>query len=152
LARHPTAAKKLADEFQLRSVKKLYIGVLRGQLMLNAGTWAHPLTDKSEGRRNPAGIAKDRVPCETRFQIIKSSPHFTLCEFDLITGRQHQIRKHAALARHALVGDPRYGDRDYNEKISERYSESRLCLHCLKITILGQVIESATPVSFEKMF
>ena len=51
------------------------------------------------------------------------------------TGRQHQIRKHAALAKHQVLGDTRYGDRRYNMMIAKRYSFNELCLCASKIEV-----------------
>ena len=34
---------------------------------------------------------------------------YTLCEFELKTGRTHQIRVHASYMRHPVTGDPVYG-------------------------------------------
>ncbi len=117
-ALNESAAKFFSDEFQKRTIEKKYIGILRGTLPVTDGVWSNPLTDKAEGRKNPQGLSKERVSCETQFKVIEQSKYFSLCEFNLITGRQHQIRKHAALAKHALVGDQRYGDKSYNKKIA----------------------------------
>lgn len=152
LALDENAARTLAEEFQKREVEKVYVGVLRGVLVGDeSGVWSQPLSDKAEGRDNPAGLATNRVPCETRFRILQKSAHNTLCEFDLKTGRQHQIRKHCALARHALVGDPRYGDKRYNQQMAERYSDGRMFLHCLRLTLLGRKIEAPLPRTFFKI-
>lgn len=152
------AARKYAEQFQFKTVKKIYVGVLRGLLGdridsdRRTGTWNLPLSDKSEGRVNPAGVARDRVACETRYEIVRCSRYFTMCDFDLITGRQHQIRKHAAIAGHTLVGDTRYGDSKYNRKIGSIYGESRMFLHCKSIELMGRKIQSETPASFAKLF
>jgi len=129
------AAAQVASIFQNRQLQKKYIGVLRGQLKDDEGTWKQSLTDKAEGRKNPAGMAKDRVDCETKYKVLKKNSFFTLCEFDLITGRQHQIRKHTALCNHPLVGDPRYSDPKYNQKIFKIYSTERMFLHCERLEL-----------------
>lgn len=151
LALNSDRASRLSDEFQKRSVKKLYTGVLRGQLKIKKGSWIRPLTDKAEGRKNPEGSSRDRVPCETKFLVVKESQYFSLCEFDLITGRQHQIRKHTAGVNHPIVGDPRYGDPKYNDKIAILYRSDRMYLHCSCIEILGLKIDCPAPESFEKL-
>lgn len=146
------AAAKVAHEFQTQRVRKIYIGVLRGQLKPQEGVWDRPLTDKGEGRKNPEGSARERVSCVTQFRVLKSSSYFSLCEFDLMTGRQHQIRKHAALTNHPLVGDPRYGEPKYNEKIKNLYKFSRMVLHCSRLEVLGQVIDCPRPKIFDELF
>ena len=151
LALNESAARALAEEFQERTVKKIYVGVQRGALKTAGGVWNQSLTDKAEGRNNPAGLSKARVPCETRFKVLKANKYFTYCEFDLLTGRQHQIRKHTALANHALVGDPRYGDAKYNRRMAEIYGTDRMFLHCHRLEIAGQKLEAAIPAVFAKI-
>lgn len=147
VALHQESAKKLSYEFQKKKVTKTYVGILRGQLKDSEGTWTLKLTDKAEGRKNPQGLSAERLSCETRYKVLKSSKYFTYCQFDLITGRQHQIRKHASLEKQSLVGDQRYGDPKYNKKIKLLYKNHRIFLHSQRIEILGMVFES--PVSDE---
>lgn len=152
LALNSEAAQKYSSEFQNRHVKKIYHGILRGQLKESSGSWTRPLTDKAEGRKNPQGQSHDRVPCETKFSTLKQNKYFTLCELDLITGRQHQIRKHTALVNHPLVGDSRYGENKYNEKIAKIYSTQRLFLHCSHIKIFNLSIDCPYPENFHSLF
>ena len=81
-------------------------------------------------------------------KLKKKSKYFTLCEFDLVTGRQHQIRKHAAVNQHALVGDPRYGDDKYNKRMAEIYKTKRMFLHCSELVLQGIKIKSPLPEIF----
>ncbi|MNL61460.1 tRNA pseudouridine synthase C [compost metagenome] len=68
-------------------------------------------------------------------RVIESNKYFSLVEVRLLTGRQHQIRKHAALAKHAIVGDTRYGDGKYNDKMAEVYGTDRMFLHAFRLTL-----------------
>ena len=151
LALNETSARSLAKEFENRSVDKIYAGVLRGELKQSPGIWNQSLTDKAEGRKNPAGMSRDRVACETQFSVLKANKYFSFCQFNLITGRQHQIRKHSALVNHPLVGDARYGDPRYNSKMADLYKTDRMFLHCHRIQILGQNLESLIPEKFNKL-
>jgi RluA family pseudouridine synthase len=148
LALNDQSASRLAKEFESRSVAKFYSGILRGLLKTAEGTWNSPLTDKAEGRGSPQGSLRDRVTCETRFTVARSSKYFSLCEFQLLTGRQHQIRKHAALANHAIVGDDRYGDPKYNHRMAEIYKTGRMFLHAARLEIAGFKLESPVPAEF----
>jgi tRNA pseudouridine65 synthase len=152
LALNEESARSLAQAFEQRAVSKTYVGILRGSLPLDEGVWTAPLSDKAEGRLNPAGQAKNHVPCETRYKVLKRSRYFSMCEFDLITGRQHQIRKHCAIAKHALVGDPRYGDAKYNGRMRDFYQTERMFLHCSRLKVLNHAIESELPLDFQKLF
>lgn len=148
LALDEKAARSFSEAFESSSVEKKYIGLLRGVLKTENGVWDKPLTDKAEGRKNPTGLSKDRVFCETHYQVIKKNKYFSFCEFDLKTGRQHQIRKHSAMSGHPLVGDARYGETKYNKKIQQLYNRERMFLHCCKIQILDWEIVADTPADF----
>ncbi len=151
LALNEKAAREWAERFQTREVTKIYRAIVRGNLARPSGTWNKPLTDKAEGRMNPQGPAGNRVPCETHFQVLDQNRYFSLIELDLRTGRQHQIRKHSALDRHAIVGDPRYGDKAYNSKMAKLYETDRLFLHCHRLSFENLIWESPMPEAFAKL-
>lgn len=146
------AAKSWSQEFQAREVSKIYEGVLRGSIKSQEGVWSLPLTDKAEGRKSPQGSPRDRVPCETHYRVLLQSKYFSHLEFDLKTGRQHQIRKHCVLGAHALVGDDRYGDPKYNSRMAGIYKSKRLFLHCREIGIKQRRIVSPVPSIFADLF
>jgi 23S rRNA-/tRNA-specific pseudouridylate synthase len=114
--------------------EKIYRALLRGQMKESSAIWNKPLTDQAEGRKNPQGVSKNRIACSTEFTALRRSKYFTEAELKLNTGRQHQIRKHAALANHAIVGDPRYNDASYNANIFKIYDIQRMFLHAEKIS------------------
>lgn len=157
LSLNSKSASSLAAQFQERQTEKIYRAVLRGALPQsdNQLEWTFPITDKAEGRKNPQGLSKDRVEAKTLFKVINNNSYFSLVEVQLLTGRQHQIRKHSALAKHAIVGDPRYGDPKYNEKMAKIYGTSRMFLHAQRLTIVidgvKKTFESETPPEFIKI-
>ena len=53
----------------------------------------------------------------------------TLIRVRLETGRTHQIRAHLAAIGHPLLGDPRYGDRNANDKARATFGTHRTLLH-----------------------
>ncbi len=145
-------AAELAQLFQNKEVQKLYQGVVAGRLP-EKGTWLLPLSDKGEGWKNPAGRVEDRKNCETHFRLLKSSAYFSWMEFDIRTGRQHQIRKHCVLSGHALIGDSRYGNPKYNSKIQQLYGFNRMALHCSEMTLASsEKLVSQAPLEFELLF
>ncbi len=143
-------ASELAEKFQNKTTEKSYYAILRGHLDVTEKwkTWDFPISDKAEGRKNPQGLLKDRVAAKTQYKVVKSNKYFSLVEVNLLTGRQHQIRKHAALAGNPIVGDPRYNDGKYNEKMAEIYGEERMYLHAFKLAIQvqGRVQTFDTPL------
>ncbi len=151
LALTDQAASDLAKQFQERSVSKFYEGVCAGKLAAT-GSWTDPLSDKAEGAKNPAGLVADRKACETDFKLLKQSEYFSWVQFQIHTGRQHQIRKHCALHGRALIGDPRYGNPKYNQKISDIYHFRRMALHSSHLVISGIEISCDAPSDFLSLF
>ena len=117
--------------FQARNIGKCYLAVLHGQLAgegKGAGLWTFALAPSGAGRRQPAGRGQ-RVACRTAFQAILHSDHYTLAACSPLTGRPHQIRRHAKLAGHPVVGDRRYGSPRSLRYLKEEAGFARLGLH-----------------------
>jgi len=150
-AKSSEAAKNWSHEFQTKNVVKIYCGITKGIFQKTEGVWLDSLTDKSEGRKNPQGNPRDRIACETRYRVLKNNRFFSFLEFNLITGRQHQIRKHSALQNHPLLGDPRYNDPKYNQKMANIYRTERMFLHCQEIEIKNERIISSVPDIFHQI-
>lgn len=133
VAQKPSYHEELRDS--LDQGQKIYKALLRGKISQQKSVleWNWPLTDKAEGRKNPQGQSSDRKSCLTLVKIIHENQYFTEIEAEIKTGRQHQIRKHSALAKHPIVGDRRYNDPKYNERIAQIYGLTRLCLHAYKL-------------------
>lgn len=156
VALNSKTARELAEQFQAKTCEKTYTAVLRGVLSgSDWQIWNRPISDKAEGRKNPQGMAKDRVEARTDFKVIKTSKYFSMIEVKLFTGRQHQIRKHSAMVQHGIIGDGRYGDPKYNSRMAGIYGTDRMFLHatCLKILIEGQSqnFEAPIPEDFFKI-
>lgn len=151
VAKDAEVAAKLAEEMQKESCEKKYVALLRGEMEKDTAVWDQKLSDKAEGRKNPQGLLKDRKNCETRVRVVEKTKYFTLVECEILTGRQHQIRKHAALAKHAIVGDHRYNDPKYNERIESIYGTDRMFLHAneLRLRISGREVVFTAPLPAE---
>jgi tRNA pseudouridine65 synthase len=130
LAKKPEYVKNIIfkNEFS-----KKYVTILRGQITQSEGQWNFAISDKAEGRNNPQGLSADRKASCTNYKVIAQNKYFSMLECEILTGRQHQIRKHAAIAQHAVLGDSRYGDKKYNEKIASIYGETRMFLHAMHL-------------------
>lgn len=150
IAKSNDLVAELMEALQDQSSEKKYIAILRGgwKHPKNNMDWSWPITDKGEGRRDPQGLSKDRKSSLTKIKMMQANAYFTQIEASLETGRQHQIRKHAALAKQAIVGDPRYNDPKYNEKIFSLYQFDRMLLHAfsLKFVFRGHEYSIQAPV------
>ena len=117
----------------LHTSMKQYQAVVRGVLPSRAGEWSYKITDKAEGRRNPQGVKRHRKSARTSYELIVSNQYFSLLSLTLHSGRQHQIRKHCAIAGHEVIGDTRYGDKVYHTKMRQRYAFEGFLLHAHRL-------------------
>ncbi len=135
VARTPAIHEELAES--LSNGEKTYRALLRGPWKNKSDSptaaWKWALSDKAEGRQNPQGVSADRIPCESHAKMVRTNAYFSEVLVTILSGRQHQIRKHAALAKQPIVGDKRYNDKKYNATVGERYKQDRLWLHAEKL-------------------
>lgn len=103
-----------------RTVKKKYIAVCEG-ILKNSGTINAPIRIK-EGHSIQREVGKGGINAVTHYKPILSKNSHTLVEFDLETGRTHQIRVHMSHMGYPLAGDDMYG--------GSREFIARQALHC----------------------
>jgi 23S rRNA-/tRNA-specific pseudouridylate synthase len=129
----------LSNQFESRQVKKRYIAILHGRLenpegSSSWGTWAWALAGTAGGRHNPEGSGV-RQESRTRYRVLDHSAHYTMVEIELLSGRTHQIRRHAKLSGHPVVGDVRYGTTRAANYLKRNHAFDRLGLHAHALTI-----------------
>ncbi len=140
LAHDPETLHHFAAQFESGSAAKRYTAILHGQASRPRGQdewglWKWPLTKGAGGRRDPRGKGPKKN-CRTRYRILGASAHYSLVECELLTGRKHQIRRHAKLAGHPVVGDRRYGSKRAVTFLETNRGFKRLGLHASALTIL----------------
>ena len=139
LACRPEIFSYFARQFEHHKVRKRYVALLHAELPEpdaedGWGIWTWPLSREAGGRLHPEGSGRPTA-CVTRFHVLRRSPHYTLVECDLVTGRKHQIRRHARLAGHAVVGDGRYGTPRSLKFLREAMGFTHLALHSLSLQV-----------------
>jgi len=97
--------------------------------------WDWPLAADAGGRRFPQGRGEVKE-CRTRFRVREVSRHYTMVECEPLSGRTHQIRRHARLAGHPVVGDRRYGSTRSIAHVREQCGFTRLALHAMEIRVV----------------
>lgn len=61
----------------------------------------------------------------TRFKVIEEADGYSDTEIELVTGRTHQIRAHAAFLGHPVLGDGKYSDNEINDRFGFRFQQLR---------------------------
>jgi 23S rRNA pseudouridine1911/1915/1917 synthase len=109
--KHVRAARRLAEQFEARTVHKTYWACVEGKLSPAAGTWTdfvRKVPDQPRAEIVPEDAA-DAKPAVLHYRTLGRSKHGAWLEIELETGRMHQIRLQAAHRGHPVVGDTLYG-------------------------------------------
>lgn len=148
-ARHEKAAEELKKLFETHDIERRYVGIVEGSLDPSSGTWSSYLFEDSfyvvHSTENPE---KGRLAI-THYNTQGTTEKFSIVLFTLETGRKNQIRVHAQLAGHPIVGDKKYGSR-FNFL-------RRLCLHALVLAFKHPMthkplrFETAIPEEFSQL-
>ena len=111
VAKNDKAHVSLAGQIAEKTCHRTYYALLEGNLKEQSGRVVtdigrHP-TERLKMAVLPEGKGKIAI---TDFETVAHfGADFTLCKFDLQTGRTHQIRVHAKHLGHPVAGDPVYG-------------------------------------------
>lgn len=154
LATEENSLVRLSALFSGRQIKKHYQALVHGSID-SEGIWDTPLSKQAGGRKDPAGKGK-RQAARTRYQVLGQSPHYTLVEIALFTGRKHQIRRHAKLAGHPVVGDARYGSPRAISFLAETCGFHRMALHACALEFEDEgrpvALRSPLPEEIQALF
>lgn len=100
----------LVQQLQARTVKRLYVALVVGEM--TGGGKVEARIGRSGNDRLRMAVTPGGKEAITHYSITERFTGLTLLECRLETGRTHQIRVHMTHIRHPLVGDPLYGGRN----------------------------------------
>ena len=117
------------DSLKNGHVKKNDLALLKGQLTDNIRTVDVPL-NKVRSESGDRMVRADNAGKQalTHFHIQQRFHVASFSSVELVTGRTHQIRAHAAYINHPLAGDEKYGDWEFNRAM-KKLGLKRLFLH-----------------------
>lgn len=96
LSLDPEVNAALSEAFRTHAIQRTYAAVLAGDQLApgDTATWDTPLDDK---------------PAQSRAHILGKGNGMRAALLSPVSGRTHQLRRHAALAAAPIVGDRRHG-------------------------------------------
>lgn len=113
VAKTPAVHAHLSRQFKNRTVRKIYLAIVRGEMKVGQGDIRLPIGRHPTDRKRMSTLAGRTRTAETHFRVREILKGNTLLELELKTGRTHQIRVHCAALHHPVLGDPVYGGRHY---------------------------------------
>ena len=109
VAKNNIAHESLANQIKDKSCKRYYIALLEGNLKQDEGVVETFLTRSEKDRKKYEVSTNKGKFAITKYKVLKRYQGYSLVEFELKTGRTHQIRVHAKYLGHPVVGDKTYG-------------------------------------------
>ncbi|WP_303002667.1 RluA family pseudouridine synthase [uncultured Dialister sp.] len=122
LAKNGRAGEILDRMIKERKIRKSYLCVVKGRPSPDKGRLENQLF--KDAKKNRVYVAEHTVKGSktaiTDYRVIVSRNGLSLVECHLLTGRTHQIRCQMAHAGHPLLGDDKYGSKEWNREKGER--------------------------------
>lgn len=139
VAKTAAAFNHLSEQVANHEMTRIYAGLVYGEIFEAGGTIDVPIRrhEKDRLKFEPNEEGRHAV---THFSVKHRYVGYTLVNFQLETGRTHQIRVHAQFIDHPIVDDPLYA-RQYKERF---FDETGQLLHAQQLSLIH-------PITGEKM-
>jgi 23S rRNA pseudouridine955/2504/2580 synthase len=158
LAKRRSVLRQLHSDLREGKMRKRYLALVRG-------AW------HGKARRVEAALEKNRMHGGERVVTVSDAGKDSVSRFvpqrnfafgaalvavELLTGRTHQARVHAAHIGHPIAGDDKYGDREFNRAMRD-FGLQRLFLHAERLEFTHPreackiVLEAPLPLDLQEV-
>jgi RluA family pseudouridine synthase len=131
-ARDAESHRALNTQFENHEAQKAYHAIMEGNPKWDEKVTKYPLRANVGKKHRTAVDDKNGKPAETHFRVIKRYQDMALVEAKPMTGRTHQIRVHAYVLGHPLLGDVLYS-------AQETWLITRPALHAQSLLLIHPV-------------
>jgi 23S rRNA pseudouridine955/2504/2580 synthase/23S rRNA pseudouridine1911/1915/1917 synthase len=108
-AKNETAHKHLSAQFEARQTEKIYLGLVLGSLAEKKGSIDAPIAEHPV-KKGLMTVHRKGKESLTEYEVLEDFKIFSWLQFQIHTGRTHQIRVHAKHIGHPVACDDLYGD------------------------------------------
>ena len=128
IAKNDFAHVELSKQIAKKECRRIYRAVLEGNLKQDSGEVITYMERSKKNRLKMAVSDKGKL-AHTIYIVLKHYSRFDYVEFELKTGRTHQIRVHSEHLHHPIVGDELYSAKH------EKYYKYGQFLHAYKLIL-----------------
>lgn len=129
-AKNADSLRALNEAIRENRIDKYYLTIVKGEI--NKEFTIDTTISKNENR-NKVKSAKDGSRIITHFKPLKTNGKYTLLECKLVTGKTHQIRFSLAKNNTPIIGDRKYGDKNTNKLINDKFKINNQVLLAYKV-------------------
>ncbi|MBS1574436.1 MAG: RNA pseudouridine synthase [Bacteroidetes bacterium] len=146
-AKNETAHKYFSQQFEERFTRKIYNGLVLGKMEQQQGVIDQPIAEHYAQNGKMMTTSKGK-PSVTEYEVLEQFRNYAWVQFNILTGRTHQIRVHMQHIGHPIACDELYGDNTSvllssfkkKFKLSKNEEEekpilSRLALHAAALSV-----------------
>lgn len=128
-AKNDLAHQSLSQQLSSKTMHRSYLGVVHGVIEPDVATIDAPIGRDTRDRQKMMVTDVNARNAVTHFRVLERFKDFTYVEFELETGRTHQIRVHMQYIKHPMMGDPKYANRNTPDTQGQM-------LHAYKLTLV----------------
>ncbi len=139
VAKNDAAHINLQQQIQSKQCRRIYVALCEGVFKQDSGVVDQPI-GRSKADRKKMDVVSGGRNAVTHYTVLERFDGYTLVQFELKTGRTHQIRVHAKYLGHPIVGDRTYG------YAKQRFALNGQLLHAQQISFIHPT--TGQPMSF----
>lgn len=151
VAKNDKAHIDLSEQISTKRCKRIYWALVDGVVKEDGEI----ITNIGRDERNRLKMAVVNAPkgkiAHTIYRVLKTYENYTLVEFELKTGRTHQIRVHSAYLHHPIVGDPLYNNSKCKFKLNGQLLHAKKLILTHPNTGKEMTFESELPDYFQNV-
>lgn len=149
VAKNDKSHVELSRQISTKECRRIYWalvdGVVKedGELITNIG--------RDPRNRLKMAVLKEGKVAHTLYRVLQNFQNYTLMEFELKTGRTHQIRVHSSHLHHPIVGDKLYNSNKCKFKLDGQLLHAKKIIFTHPETRETLEFESELPEYFKKV-